>query len=30
MGIFDIPVRFADIDRNGLADFLYIEPNGRT
>ncbi|KAH6856359.1 hypothetical protein B0I37DRAFT_402917 [Chaetomium sp. MPI-CAGE-AT-0009] len=29
-GIFDIPVRFADIDGNGLADLLCVEPDGRT
>ncbi|KAK3897538.1 killer toxin subunits alpha beta [Staphylotrichum tortipilum] len=29
-GVFDNPVRFADIDGNGLADFLCMEPDGRT
>jgi hypothetical protein len=29
-GVFDIPVRFADIDGNGQADFLCIERDGRT
>lgn len=29
-GVFDNPIRFADIDGNGLADFLCMEPDGRT
>jgi hypothetical protein len=30
VGIFDLAVRFADIDGNNRADYLCIEPNGRT
>ncbi|KAK4188151.1 hypothetical protein QBC35DRAFT_463225 [Podospora australis] len=30
IGVFDVPVWFADIDGNGLADFLCMEPDGRT
>ncbi|KAM0542975.1 hypothetical protein ACHAPJ_012532 [Fusarium lateritium] len=29
VGIFDLAVRFADIDGDGRADYLCIEPNGR-
>jgi len=30
VGIYDLAVRFADIDGNGRADYLCIEKNGRT
>jgi hypothetical protein len=30
VGLRDLGVRFADIDGNGLADYLCIEPDGRT
>ncbi|KAK2765017.1 hypothetical protein FQN54_008716 [Arachnomyces sp. PD_36] len=30
VGVFDLPVRFADITGNHMVDYLCLEPNGRT